>query len=262
MLSISALSGGKANYYLALARDDYYLKGGEPPGYWLGDGAKLLGLAGRVEEKPCKNLLAGLWPDGRDELVQGGGGLRHQPGWDLSFSCPKSVTVMWCQGEPGVRKAIQEAQADAVRAAVDYLQDAAACTRRGKHGTERESTKLVIAAFEHGTSRAQDPQLHTHCLVMNVGVRADGTTGAIVSQPLYAHKMAAGAVYRAELSNQLEKRLGLVLEREKSWFEVQGVPESLAEEFSKRRQQVEEALAKAGVSGAKVAEKLALATRP
>jgi conjugative relaxase-like TrwC/TraI family protein len=261
VLSISALTGGKANYYLALARDDYYLKGGEPPGHWLGDGAKLLGLAGRVEEKPCKHLLAGFSPDGKDSLVQGAG-VRHQPGWDLSFSCPKSVTVIWCQGESEVRKAIQEAQADAVRAALDYLQDAAACTRRGKGGRERETTKLVVAAFEHGTSRAQDPQLHTHCLVMNVGVRADGTTGTIVSQPHYAHKMAAGAVYRAELANQLEKRLGLVLEREKTWFEVQGVPESLAEEFSKRRQQVEEALARSGVSGAKVAEKLALATRP
>ena len=211
--------------------DDYYLKGGEPPGYWLGDGASLLGLAGRVEEKPCKHLLAGLSPDGQDFLVQGAGGVRHQPGWDLSFSCPKSVTVIWCQGNPEIRKAVQEAQAEAVRAAVDYLQDAAACTRRGKGGRERETTKLVVAAFEHGTSRAQDPQLHTHCLVMNVGVRADGTTGTIVSQPLYAHKMAAGAVYRAELANQLEKRLGVVLEREKTWFDVQGVPESLAEEF-------------------------------
>ena len=262
MLSISALSGGQGNYYLALARDDYYLKGGEPPGYWLGDGASLLGLKGKVEEQACKNLLAGLWPDGRDELVQGGGGVRHQPGWDLSFSCPKSVTVIWCQGEPEIRKAIQEAQAEAVRAAVDYLQDAAAYTRRNKKGTERETTKLVIAAFEHGTSRAQDPQLHTHALVMNVGVRADGTTGTIVSLPLYTHKMAAGAVYRAELSNQLEKRLGLVLEREKNWFDVQGVPKTLVEELSKRRQQVKEALAKAGVSGAKVAEKLTLATRP
>src|SRR5262249_30039774 len=122
-------------------------------------------------------------------------------------------------------------------------------------------TNLVVAAFEHGTSRAQDPQLHTHCVVMNVGVRADGSTGTIVSQPLYAHKMAAGAVYRAELSNQLEKRLGLALEREKSWFEVKGVTKSLIDEFSKRRQEVEEALTESGMSGAKAAEKLALATR-
>src|SRR5262249_33135977 len=106
-----------------------------------------------------------------------------------------------------------------------------------------------------------DPQLHTHCLVLNVGVRADGTTGTILSQPLYAHKLAAGAVYRAELSNQLEKRLGVVMERQRSWFEISGVPGSLVEEFSKSREQVEKALAKLGATSAKAAAKLALATR-
>ncbi len=261
MLSVAALSGGQGNYYLALARDDYYLKGGEPPGRWLGEGASLLGLNGPVEGQTLKQLLGGFSADGKDALIQGAGDPKHQPGWDLTFSCPKSVSALWSQAEPGVRQAIQAAQAAAVREALDYLQDAAGYTRRGKGGQTREATKLVIASFEHGTSRAQDPQLHTHCLVLNVGVRADGTTGTILSQPLYAHKMAAGAVYRAELSNQLEKRLGVLLERQRSWFEVQGVPESLVEEFSKRREQVEQALAEHGATGAKAAAKLTLATR-
>src|SRR4029079_4547912 len=118
---------------------------------------------------------------------------------------------------------IQEAQAAAVREALDYLQDAAALTRRGRGGQTREPTELVVAAFDHGTSRAQDPQLHTHCLVLNVGVRADGTAATILSEPLCRHTQAAGAVYRAELSDQFEKRLGVVLERQRSWFEVKGV---------------------------------------
>jgi ATP-dependent exoDNAse (exonuclease V) alpha subunit len=134
-------------------------------------------------------------------------------------------------------------------------------TRRGRGGQAREPTKLVVAAFDHGTSRAQDPQLHTHCLVLNVGVREDGTTGTILSQPLYAHKLAAGAVYRAELANQLEKRLGIVLERRQSWFEVQGIPAKLIDDFSKRREQVEKALLEHGATGARAAAKLALATR-
>jgi conjugative relaxase-like TrwC/TraI family protein len=261
MLSIAALSGGQGNYYLALARDDYYLKGGEPPGKWLGEGTRELGLTGTVDGQALKALLNGYSPDSGESLIQGAGSPEHQPGWDLTFSSPKSVSVLWSQAEPDQRKAIQDAQAEAVRAALDYLQDAAAFTRRGKGGTERIPTKLVIAAFEHGTSRAQDPQLHTHCLIMNVGVGTDGKTRTILSQPLYAHKMAAGAVYRAELSNQLEKRLGIVLERQKNWFEVHGVPQGLVDEFSKRREQVEKALAKLGATSAKAAAKLALATR-
>jgi conjugative relaxase-like TrwC/TraI family protein len=261
MLSVAALSGGQGNYYLALARDDYYLKGGEPPGRWLGEGAVQLGLTGAVESQAFKHLLQGFSADGRDPLIQGAGSPKHQPGWDLTFSCPKSVSAVWSQADGDVRQAIQEAQAAAVRGALDYLQDAAAYTRRGKGGLTREPTKLVVATFDHGTSRAQDPQLHTHCLVLNVGVREDGTTGTILSEPFYRHKLAAGAVYRAELSDQLEKRLGVVLERERSWFEVKGVPERLIEEFSKRRQQVEKALAERGAEGAKAAAKLTLATR-
>lgn len=261
MLSVAALSGGQGNYYLALARDDYYLKGGEPPGRWLGEGASLLGLKEQVEGEALKQLLKGFSADGREALIQGAGDAKHQAGWDLTFSCPKSVSVLWSQAEPDVRQAIQQAQAEAVKEALDYLQDAAAYTRRGKGGQTREPTKLVVATFEHGTSRAQDPQLHTHCVVLNVGVRADGTTGTILSQPLYQHKMAAGAVYRTELANQLEKRLGVVLERQRSWFEVSGVPESLVGDFSKRREQVEQALAERGATGAKAAAKLTLATR-
>ncbi|MEO2089563.1 MAG: MobF family relaxase, partial [Gemmataceae bacterium] len=262
MLSISAFSPDQGNYYIALARDDYYLNGGEPPGQWLGKGAEHLGLTEEVDKTVFKRLLRGFSPDGAQPLVQGAGGSRHQAGWDLTFTSPKSVSAIWSQADPVTRRAIQEAQTAAVREAVDYLQDAAALTRRGRGGQAREPTKLVVATFEHGTSRAQDPHLHTHCLVLNVGVREDGTTGTILSRPLYTHKLAAGAVYRAELANQLEKRLGVKLERKKSWFEVQGVPEALADEFSTRRGQIEQALADYGAFGAKAAAKFTLATRP
>src|SRR5262245_56019455 len=85
MLSIAALSGDQGNYYLALARDDYYLKGGEPPGRWLGEGARQLGLTGTVEGPALKQLLRGFTADGREPLIQGAGSPKHQPGWDLTF---------------------------------------------------------------------------------------------------------------------------------------------------------------------------------
>src|SRR5262249_9678870 len=153
MLSIAALSGGQGNYYLALARDDYYLKGGEPPGRWLGEGAQQLGLKGQVEGPALKHLFRGFSADGAVPLIQGARNSNHHPGWDLTFSCPKSVSVLWSQAEENVRRAIQEAQAAAVREALDYLQDAAALTRRGKGGHTQERTKLVVASFDHGTSR-------------------------------------------------------------------------------------------------------------
>jgi conjugative relaxase-like TrwC/TraI family protein len=260
VLSIGAMSGGQGEYYISLGREDYYTEGGEPPGRWVGEGASRLKLGSEVKADPFRSLLAGYSPHGKP-LIQNAGEGDHQPGWDLTFSAPKSVSVIWSQADSYTRKVIQDAHAEAVKKALGYLEDAAAFTRRGKGGREVERASLIVAAFEHGTSRAQDPQLHTHAIVLNVGVREDGTTGTILSKPLYQSKMTAGAVYRAELAHQLEVKLGLTAERTGRVFEIRGVPKALIEEFSKRREAILAELERLGFSGAKAAAVAALATR-
>lgn len=266
MMTISAMSNGQENYYLNLAREDYYLEGGEPPGMWHGAGAKNLGLTpdSRVEKEALHHLFAGFFPKNPDAaLVQNAGKEDRQPGWDLTFSAPKSVSVLWSQAKKEDRLEIQAAQQEATEKAIDYLQEKAAFTRTGKGGTGRERVGLVVGTFEHGTSRAQDPQLHTHALVLNVGVRADGKTATVESHPFYMHARAAGAVYRAELAHQLSGRLGLVAEkREEGWgFELKGVQKTLMETFSKRREDIEKKLSELGVRGAKASEFANLETR-
>jgi conjugative relaxase-like TrwC/TraI family protein len=268
MLSMSAMSNGQWKYYSQLSEEDYHAKDAESPGMWLGQGAEALGLSGQVQKEELRNLFRGYSPDGTRPLVQiqDWKDRERQPGWDLTFSPSKDISTLGAVGGPEVRKEIEEAHFEAVKAGIGYIEDAASFCRRGKGGCELEPAKLVVAAYQHETARAvegnlPDPQLHTHALVLNVGVRPDGTTGAILSQPLYKHKMAAGAIYRAELSYQLEKRLGLKLEREESWFKAVGVPEGLTEEFSKRRHQIEESLDQHGTRSAKAAAAAALATR-
>ncbi|MCA1480810.1 MobF family relaxase, partial [Bradyrhizobium sp. NBAIM08] len=102
--------------------------------------------------------------------------------------------------------------------------------------------------FEHGTSRAQDPQLHTHALALNACIRDDGTTGTIRSKPFFTHQMAASAIYRQELSYQIYTRLHLKSHQHKNWFEIDGIPEKLIEEFSKRRLEIEEQARKKGIN--------------
>ena len=262
MMSIEAMSGaGQGSYYIDLAREDYYLEGGEPPGRWFGRGAELLGLSDTVQKEEFRHVLQGYSPDGQNELVQNAGKENRQSGWDVTFSAPKSVSTIWSQADNEMRQEIQEAHGEAVKAALSYLEDNAAFTRRGKGGLEKEEAGLVVATFEHGTSRAQDPQLHTHALVLNTGTRADGSTGTIESKPLYQHKMAAGAIYRAELASQLEQRLGFEIEREKFSFTVTGVDKGLIDEFSTRRKEIEEALSEKGFSSSKAASVAALNTR-
>lgn len=259
MLSIGAMSGGQGAYYAGLAREDYYLAGGEPPGFWLGDGARKLALAGEVQREEFLELFDGFH-DGK-RLVQSAGKENHRPGWDLTFSAPKSVSVAWSQADPETALEMRAAQLSAVEAAIQYIQKNAVWTRRGKEGHELERCAIVVPTFEHGTSRAQDPQLHTHALLLNIGVRADGSTGTLETQSLYDHKMAAGAIYRAELARQLERRLGLVAVRERSWFEISGVPQELIEEFSTRRKEIEEKLSEKGLKSARASEFAALDTR-
>lgn len=260
MLSIGKIAAGDGRYYLDLAREDYYLNGGEPPGHWRGRGAKRLGLSGQVQRDELQSLLLGLDQSGKP-LVQNPKSPRRQPGWDMTFSAPKGVSALWAAGDSAMRREIQRAHSIAIEAALNYLQEEAGFTRRGKLGRVHEPADLVFATFEHGTSRAQDPQLHTHCLLMNVGVRRDGTTGTILSKPVYQLKMAAGALYRAELAWQLEQLLGVVCEPARIGFRIRGVPEALIDEFSKRRKEIERELGSLGLESVAAAAFATLATR-
>ncbi|MEQ9617185.1 MAG: MobF family relaxase [Phycisphaerales bacterium] len=261
MLSIRHMTAGKENYYLQLAHEDYYLEGGEPPGTWFGHGARTLGLfEGTVSGEVLRGLFDGFGPNGKP-LVQNAGRSNRQPGWDLTFSAPKSVSTLWSQSDETMRARIQAAHEKAVRTALGYLESEAAWTRRGKGGRDAERVGLVIGLFEHGTSRAQQPQLHTHSLILNIGLRADGSWGGIRSVDFYKHKMAGGAVYRAALANELRFELGLDPCPVKSWFELEGVSRPLMSFFSARRREIEEAIGTGRLASAATYAAAALSSR-
>lgn len=276
MLSVKRIRN--RNYHIDLAREDYYLEGGEPPGQWYGSGAKSLGLNGQVEKAALLHIMDGFSADGSKKLVQNAGSEQivstnkagetqvraREIGWDFTLSAPKTLSVIWSQAEPRTRNAIQTIHEKAVKKTLDWL-EAQARTRRGKGGTRQEPVQLVSALFEHGTSRELDPQLHTHCLLMNVGVRQDGTTGAIQLDRLLKHKMLLGALYRAELAKQLSAQLGYEigphLKGKAALFDFKGIDPGLVEAFSTRRHEIEDRLRNRGEAGAIAASIAALDTR-
>ena len=264
MLSISdpLIGIGKAEYYLNLAQEDYYLRGGEPPGIWHGGTSNLLGLRPTVEAKTFRNLLTGLSPDGKNPFVQNAGDPKRQSGWDFTFSAPKCVSVLWAMSRPEVRRKIEMAHQLAVKAALDYLEAAGGITRRGQGGKIREATPLLFAMFEHGTSREQDPQIHTHAVLFNLALRSDGTTGTLVTKKLFELKLTTGALYREELAKQLVQLLHLGIEfRANGIFHIMGVPQSLCDTFSKRRKQIEQIMKDLGLTSAIDAKEAAINTR-
>ncbi len=186
----------------------------------------------------------------------------RRPGYDLTFSAPKSASLLWAFGPEEVRDAITVAHDRAVESVLDHLSAEACYARRGSGGSQLiEANGFIGAAFRHRTSRAGDPQLHTHVVVPNLVQGSDDRWSAPDGRQLYAWKMTAGTLYRSALRAEL-RPLGLSWHvRRNGLSEVRDIPQAVLRAFSKRRVDIEEAMAKRGTTSAKSAETTALATR-
>ena len=233
MLSIGKIkaSTGGVDYWTDLAREDYYVKGGEPPGKWILS-SDTLQLQGRVQKEDLAKLFQGYDPNTNKKLVQNAGKEKRTMGIDFCFSSPKSVSVVWSVADTDLRQKIQSAQQKAVEKTVVFMSNYA-LTRRGKGGIESERPKSIFAAsFEHSTSREQDMQLHTHVLVANVCERQDGSFGTLDYGDMMRMKKALGAMYRSELASELQK-MGFSIERDGDSFHIAGVDKSICKHFIK-----------------------------
>ena len=126
MISIKTISLKSATYYLELAQENYYLDGGEQSGNWHGKGAAALGLKGRVTRAQFENLFHGYSPDGKTNQVQNagkmGGDPKRVPGWDLTFSPTKSVSIIWEMAPEHERRANERAHAEAVQITLSIME--------------------------------------------------------------------------------------------------------------------------------------------
>lgn len=260
MLTVSKI--GNIEYYSNLAKEDYYLDSGEPCGKWAGRGADLLGLSNLIDVSQYKNIMHGFTPDKKYSLCRNAG-LKHRNGHDLTFSAPKSVSIAWARSDQNVKVKIEHIHEKGVLAALDFLEKHAATTRRNSAEKSREKViGLVAALFEHSTSRAQDPQLHTHCLIANVAPRKDGSWGTLESRDFYLWQKAAGAIYRAELARELSY-MGFTVERDSEAFKLKEIPDEICDHFSKRGEVIRKELKRRGNanSASKVGDIATLSTR-
>ncbi len=274
--SVGRITAGSGYDYLtrdvATSRHDYYAGKGEAPGVWAGGGAGELGLSGVVDADDMAVLYGRFVdprtaggvrrPDGRvqPETVIGrrvsvrfrGDGSKLEPiaAFDVTFSPSKSVSVLWATAtDVEVRQAVLDAHESAVAEGLRYLEDNAGHARAGVDGIRRvEGTGLIVAQFRHRTARSTsvsggvgDPQIHSHCAILNRVRGTDGVWLTLDSKAIYRHAHAAGALYAATLEHGLTSRLGV------AWVtpsgrvpmrEVAGVPSRLVHLWSSRRQQM------------------------
>jgi conjugative relaxase-like TrwC/TraI family protein len=164
-------------------------------------------------------------------------------GYDLTFSVPKSVSLLWARADESRQAAITAAVHEAVAAGVSYLEDNAASVRTGARAKAQPANGLLAASYLHGTSRALDPQLHAHVVVANMAEGPDGAVRALDGRALFAHAKTASFLAAAELRLALTRRLGVEWEpAERGLADIAGVPRDAIVEMSKRSRQLEAVL--------------------
>ncbi len=241
MLSIHKIeSAANARHYFE--KDNYYTQDGAlQNSYWYGKASKKLGLVDHVHSNDFFSLLDGHFQS--DTLGRTVDGQReHTPGWDCTFSAPKSVSIL---AEAAGLQEVKEAHTLAVKKALDYIESMASVSRITVNNESRRVTtgKLCVAAFTHDTSRELDPQLHTHCVIMNATKTANGWR-SLSSLELYRMKLLAGQYYRNELACHLKKQGYAIRAAGKhGLFEIAGMSDDTLKHFSVRRQQIENYLA-------------------
>ena len=248
-----------AAYYLESQRsfrhpNEYYTAGEEPDGVWFNPKG-LFGLAdsGKVDSSDFHRLYNGFAPNGGGKLTRNAGSERRSAGLDMTFSADKSVSALWAIADPKLRSEIEWAHNDAARVALEetVLRHCAYTRIRNRDGDiEVLSADVAAAMFQHGTSRDNDPQLHTHCVIFNAArTHRDGKYRALHQHPVYTWMKAAGAVYRNALAWSLQERLGIRMEqygKDGEFTRIGGMPEDLIGHWSKRRAAIIEAAREMG----------------
>lgn len=271
MLSMKPIGSASEAAHYFLGADNYYLSDehGKEFSGWFGEGAKRFGLVGQVEAKQFTAMLNGYMPDGSIVGLQKDGSIKHRPGFDLTFSAPKSVSILaLVLGN----KEFIDAHSNAVNAALHELEKICAQARKtnGQGELEYENThNLIIAQFLHDTSRALDPALHTHNVVMNATQRLDKLWRALASSDPNKKDFEKNGFYERVLGNQfyfsniyrstlakdmVDKGFEIEIIGPHGMWEIKNFPKEVLDTFSKRRKAIKENLNARDLFSAKAAD--------
>ena len=227
-------------------KDGYYAKDSpehRDASFWAGAAARALGLRAHVLPREFEDVLTGWVPGTELRLGRMREGEHdHRPGWDITFSAPKSVSLEALV--TGDRRVIR-AHDDAVRATLAWIESELLETRGWDPAARRrprvKADGMVVAGFRHLTSRDQDPQLHTHCVLANMTRNAAGDWRSVEPTRIRRSVRLIGAYYRNELARRLQA-LGMAvtptLVGRVPGFELAGYGRSFLDAFSGRRREI------------------------
>jgi len=260
----AAAIGVRHSYLQRLAKDAENdlaarQRGGEPP---RRRGVKAVALAA-VEAGTITKTDGGVLLFHRDALVALAEARRpatNVAGYDITFSVPKDVSLLWARGDDDVRAEVLASIDAAVEAGWNYLERNALEVRVS--GEQQTAHNWTGADYLHLTSRALDPQLHHHRVLVNRAEDAEGNVRAIDGRPLFHHAKTIGTVAASELRQQLAGRLGVTFGKVVNGLApILGIAPEVLAEFSTRSREINEAVKALGAGSAAARQVAAYDTR-
>ncbi|STX81271.1 putative conjugative transfer protein TraI [Legionella busanensis] len=271
MLTIKPLKKAKDAQHYYSEKDNYYLTDKDTlkdSSLWMGNGATELGLRGVVEPSRFLSLLNGELPNGKALGIVKNGVREHRAGTDITLSAPKSVSILALVGQD---ERIIRAHQTAVQTTFLRIEAMAAEARItfNKETAFEKTNNLTAATFLHTSSRDLDPDLHTHIIIMNITKRLDEQWRALSSRTkedrenldhgfreiIYQNQHYFGLVYMSTLAKEI-RELGYDIRIKDIYgnFEIEGIPEELIKDLSKRREEIIHDMKEKGYFSAKAAE--------
>jgi conjugative relaxase-like TrwC/TraI family protein len=243
--SISRLNAKASTHYYA--KDNYYQKeDSEDKSSWFGKGSAYFKLKGPVDSEKFKNLMEGKDPKGIEYLggvkprkridPKTGKAQQHRSGIDVTFAPPKSVSLAALVDE---KKEIEQAHRKAVDKTLFEIEETLSVCRVGGRGKQVNIVckNLIVAKFEHDTSRSQDPQLHTHCVIISATRKPDGAWRRINNEVFWNNSKHINDTYLKNLKQEL-KEINVPLISNGNSFEIKGYSPDLLNTFSKQSKKI------------------------
>jgi len=245
--------------------EDYYLEEGKAPAKFTGSALERFGLSENYNPEDFERMFNNVDQNGEALVKHTREG--RVPGWDLTMTAPKSVSMAWGIADDILKAEISKAVMESSEAALSHIEENVPITNQGKTGKgdgqvagEKARANLSAAIFQHGTSRAGDPNLHVHSVVFNAAEREDGKVMSLNSTEIFKRQVEIGAAFRAELATKLQD-LGFQIERDGRSFKIAGIDKEAEKHFSKRAEEIKESLADHGYDSGKARDAAALNTR-
>ena len=226
------------------SQDNYYSQDdGLENSQWQGSFSAHQGLEGTITAGQWKQACQGQDPEGNELRRKQ---INSRAGWDLTLSACKSASLKALVNQD---QTVLEAHRAAVTSTVQYIEEHCIYAQVKENGQlSREQTKQgQFALFEHDDNRNQEPQLHTHIVILNQTLCKDGKSRTLDSRELFNQKKTIGAYYDHAFAHQLKQKGYEIEWTSDHTFEIKGYQKEQLEAFSSRRQEIREHLAQQNI---------------